>query len=87
MMVRGQPIVLNNGDYLLPVYHETGHNTEIVGPDSTSLFLRFDPKAKKWSETKRIHSQARQHSAGRGATDGQRSRGLLPARRRLWPGH
>jgi predicted neuraminidase len=57
MMVRGQPIVLNNGDYLLPIYHETGHNTEIVGPDSTSLFSRFDPKTKKWSETKRIHSK------------------------------
>ncbi|MHC4168204.1 MAG: exo-alpha-sialidase, partial [Planctomycetota bacterium] len=23
-MVRGQPIVLNNGDYLLPMYYETG---------------------------------------------------------------
>ncbi len=27
-MVRGRPIVLNNGDYLLPIYHETGHDPE-----------------------------------------------------------
>lgn len=56
MMVRGRPIVLADGDYLLPVYRETGHDTEIVGPDSTSLFLRFNPKTKKWSESQRIHS-------------------------------
>ena len=48
-MVRGRPIVLAGGDYLLPIYHETGFNTEIVGPDSTSRFLRFDRKAKTWS--------------------------------------
>ena len=46
MMVRGGPIVLDTGEYLLPVYHETGHDTDRVGPDSTSRFLRFDPKAK-----------------------------------------
>lgn len=48
-MVRGRPIVLAGGDYLLPIYHETGFNTEIVGPDSTSRFLRFDRKKKTWS--------------------------------------
>jgi len=47
-MVRGRPIVLDNGEYLLPIYHETGHNVEIVGPDSTSRFLRFDPKKRSW---------------------------------------
>ena len=56
MMVRSRPVLLADGDYLLPVYHETGHDTEIVGPDSTSLFLRFNPRTKKWSETSRIHS-------------------------------
>jgi predicted neuraminidase len=56
MMVRGRPIVLADGDYLVPVYHETGHDTEVVGPDSTSLFLRFNPKTKKWSESSRIQS-------------------------------
>jgi predicted neuraminidase len=57
MMVRGHPIVLNNGNYLLPIYHETGHDTELVGPDSTSLFLLYDVKAKRWSETGRIRSK------------------------------
>jgi predicted neuraminidase len=50
MMVCKRPIVLNNGDYLLPVYHETGHDTEMVGPDSTSRFLRFTPGEKQWQE-------------------------------------
>ncbi|MBI3839149.1 MAG: exo-alpha-sialidase [Planctomycetia bacterium] len=56
MMVRSRPIVLAGGDYLLPIYHETGHDTETVGADSTSLFMRFDVKKKKWSETSRIRS-------------------------------
>ena len=56
-MVRGHPIVLNDGDYLLPIYHETGRNTEWVGPDTTSLFLRFNPRAKRWTETNRIRSR------------------------------
>lgn len=41
MMVRGRPIVLKNGDYLLPCYHETGHDTENVGADTRSVFLRL----------------------------------------------
>lgn len=57
MMVRSQPILLNCGDYLLPIYHETGHDTELVGPDTTSLFLRCDPKTMKWTETNRIASR------------------------------
>ncbi|MBI2825169.1 MAG: exo-alpha-sialidase [Planctomycetia bacterium] len=57
MMVRNRPITLADGDYLLPVYHETGHDPERVGADSTSLFLRFNPKTKKWSESSRIHSR------------------------------
>jgi predicted neuraminidase len=48
-MVRNRPIVLDTGEYLLPIYLETGENTEIVGPDSTSRFLRLDPKKKTWS--------------------------------------
>lgn len=54
MMVRARPIVLHNGDYLLPIYHETGHDREMVGADTTSLFLRCDPKTMQWSETNRI---------------------------------
>ena len=56
MMVRNRPIVLADGSYFLPAYHETGHDTEVVGADSTSLFFRFDPKSRKWSETERIKS-------------------------------
>jgi predicted neuraminidase len=58
MMVRNRPIVLSDGHYLLPAYHETGHDTEVVGADSTSLFFRFDPKAKTktWTESARIKS-------------------------------
>jgi predicted neuraminidase len=55
-MVRGRPIVLNDGDYLLPVYHETGGNREWTAEDTCSYFLRFDRKTKTWSESNRIHS-------------------------------
>ena len=57
MMVRNRPIVLSDGDYLLPIYHETGHDTEMVGPDSTSLFLRYSPRTKRWTESTRIRSR------------------------------
>ena len=57
MMVRSQPLLLNDGNYLLPIYHETGHDTEFVGPDTTSLFLRCDPKTMTWTETNRITSR------------------------------
>ena len=56
-MVRNRPIVLSSGDYLLPVYHETGHDPERVGPDSTSLFLRFDPAVRTWTKTGAIRSR------------------------------
>jgi predicted neuraminidase len=55
-MVRGRPIVLDTGEYLLPIYHETGRDTERVGADSTSRFLRFDPKAKTWKPSGTIRS-------------------------------
>ena len=56
MMVCNKPIVLNNGDYLLPLYSEKGEDKESVGASSTSLFLRFDVKTKRWNETGRIRS-------------------------------
>jgi predicted neuraminidase len=56
MMVRNRPIVLASGDYLLPIYHETGENTEEVGADSTSLFLRRDQKTGEWKQTGEIRS-------------------------------
>jgi len=57
MMVRAHPIVLADGDYLLPVYHETGNDRELVGDDSTSLFLRYHRATGVWSETNRIHAR------------------------------
>ncbi|RJP30190.1 MAG: hypothetical protein C4527_10270 [Candidatus Omnitrophota bacterium] len=55
-MVRGQPIVLNNGDYLLPLYLETGEDTEQTGADTFSFFMRYNPKTKTWSKTDFIRS-------------------------------
>ena len=57
MMVRNRPIVLGGGDYLLPVYRETGSDTESVGPESTSLFLRYDPRNRRWTQTAPIRSK------------------------------
>ncbi len=56
-MVRGKPIVLTGGDYLLPVWKETGFDEEVVGKDTASYFLRYDPHTKKWTESSRIHSR------------------------------
>ncbi len=55
-MVRGQPIALNNGDYLLPIYRETGHDTEVTGPDSVSQFLRKTPGSWVWKPSGEIRS-------------------------------
>lgn len=57
MMVRSKPLALPNGGVLLPVYHETGHDTEKVGADTTSLFLRFDPAKKIWAQSNRVTSR------------------------------
>ena len=56
-MVRSKPLALPNGGILLPVYHETGYDTEKVGADTTSLFLRFDPQKKNWTQTTRVASR------------------------------
>lgn len=56
-MVRGKPIALKSGEWLLPVYHETGADRERVGPDTTSLFLLYNPKARQWTPTGRIVSK------------------------------
>jgi predicted neuraminidase len=55
-MVRGRPIVLNDGDYLLPVYHETGEDREQTASDTCSFFFRYDAQTKTWSESGRILS-------------------------------
>ena len=56
-MARGRPIALNDGDYLLPLYTETGHDRENVGADTMSLFLRHDPETRIWTPTKGIPSR------------------------------
>lgn len=56
MMVRNRPIVLADGRYLLPAYHETGHDPESVGADSTSVFFLFDPKTRAWTRAGEIRS-------------------------------
>lgn len=56
-MVRNRPIVLSDGTYLIPIYKETGADREATGPESTSQFLRFDPKTSKWSRSGAIKSK------------------------------
>ena len=56
MMVCNKPIVLHNGDYLLPLYFEGGNNPEFTGADSSGLFLHYDATKLAWKQTGRIHS-------------------------------
>ena len=56
MMVRGRPIVLASGEYLLPAYYETGFDPEMVAPGSSGWFLRWDPKRARWVEAGTIRS-------------------------------
>ena len=56
-MVRGHPLALENGDYLLPVYHETGHDRDVVGKETTSVFLLYNRDTHLWQETDRCYSR------------------------------
>ena len=56
MMVRNRPIVLHDGDYLLPIYHEVGDDPETVGAASTSLFLRYQRSTGQWKKAGAIRS-------------------------------
>lgn len=56
MMVRNRPIILNDGRYMLPIYYETGHDTEELGVDSVSLFMFHDPKTRAWTRSGPIRS-------------------------------
>ncbi len=56
-MVRGKPILLKSGDWLLPIYHETGADKEVVGADSTSLFLIYNRRKQTWDPTGEIRSK------------------------------
>jgi predicted neuraminidase len=57
MMVRSRPVLLGDGAYLLPLYHETGNDPDRTAPDTCSLFLRFDPKTRVWTESNRVYSR------------------------------
>lgn len=56
-MVRGKPIVLSSGEWLLPLYQETGTDRERVPPDTTSVFLLHNPKTGVWTPGGRIRSK------------------------------
>lgn len=56
-MVRSRPILLSDGHYLLPIYHETGADTEFTAPDTGSVFLRFDPAKYTWSRSEKVLSR------------------------------
>jgi len=56
-MVRNRPVVLSDGDYLLPVYHEVGNDPEAVSRDCTSFFLRYHPATGQWTESNRVRSR------------------------------
>lgn len=56
MMVQGLPITLNNGNYLLPAYYETGHDREGTDADTASMFIVVDPKAFTFTPTGKIFS-------------------------------
>lgn len=56
-MVRGKPIALNDGDYLLPMYDETGSDRDALDDSTASYFLRYSPKNNTWTPTNKIHSK------------------------------
>jgi predicted neuraminidase len=56
-MVRNKPIVLSSGEWMLPVYQESGNDTESVGADSTSRFLVAQPGSTVWKERGFIRSK------------------------------
>ena len=82
-MVRGRPIVLNDGDYLLPVYHETGEDRERTAADTCSFFFRYNSQDENVDRVE-PHLFAERQSAARAGADHRRLSGrLLPARRRF----
>ena len=56
LMVCNKPVILQNGDSLLPLYFESGHDPEFTASDSCGLFLHYAAKSKQWKQTGRIRS-------------------------------
>jgi predicted neuraminidase len=71
-LVRGKPIVLRDGRYLLPVYREAGEDREFVGEETVSFGLLYDPKTGAWT---------------RGGNIVSRLGNLQPAPAEVAPGH
>jgi len=71
-MVRSRPLALADGAYLLPIYHETGADTEKTAPDTGSVFLRYEQGSHTWTPSNKVLS---------------RMGNLQPAAVELWPGH
>ncbi|MGC8737526.1 MAG: sialidase family protein [Candidatus Hydrogenedens sp.] len=57
MMVRSQPLLLNNGKFILPAYHEKGDNPEFTSPDTSSVFFIHDLKTRTWTQSNHVHSR------------------------------
>lgn len=55
-MVRGKPIALKNGDFLLPMYDEKGSDREELDTSTSSFFLRYSKAFKTWAPTNKIKS-------------------------------
>ena len=82
-MARGKPIVLMNGDYLLPMYYETGEDREHTASDTASFFLRYNPKTKVWTENQ-SHSFAQWQLTAPSYSTRRKKPGLLhPPRWRI----
>ena len=56
-MVRGRPIRTSTGETILPIYHETGSDTEKTGADTSSLFLLFDSNSGRWEPSNKVYSR------------------------------
>ncbi len=71
-LVRGKPILLADGRYLLPVYREAGEDREFVGEDTVSFGLFYNPATRQWT---------------RGGNIVSRLGNLQPAPAEIAPGH
>jgi predicted neuraminidase len=63
-MIRSRPISLRDGAYLLPIYRETGADTERTAPDTCSVFLRYEPATRQWTQSNPVFSRLGNLQAG-----------------------
>ncbi|MAT14708.1 MAG: hypothetical protein CMJ46_05485 [Planctomyces sp.] len=50
-MVRNKPIVKRDGNYLIPIYHEYGTDTEVSDGRNTGLFLHYDVEERTFTKS------------------------------------